>query len=122
MQLEIERNAGNFIRAYSDGVVHVGDRNFDRPVIITVDRIIDTWSPPLPPAMAIGDLSMVIDLAPEVIVLGTGASQQFPSPSLIAEVLRMGIGLEVMDTRAACRTYNILSSEYRRVVAALFTQ
>jgi uncharacterized protein len=64
-------------------------------------------------------LRVAIELAPEVIVLGTGPNQQFPSPGLIAEVLRMGIGMEVMDTRAACRTYNILASEYRRVVAAL---
>jgi uncharacterized protein len=119
MQLELERNSGNFIRAYSNGVVHVGDRSFERPVLISIDRIIDTWSPPSPPGMTIGDLSVAIELAPEVIVLGTGPNQQFPSPSLIAEVLRMGIGMEVMDTRAACRTYNILASEYRRVVAAL---
>jgi uncharacterized protein len=120
MQLELERNAGNFVRAYSDGVLHVGDRAFDRPVVISVDRIIDTWSPPSPEAMTIVDLALAIELSPEVIILGTGTQQRFPPATLFSEVLGRGIGLEVMDTRAACRTFNILASEYRRVVAALF--
>jgi uncharacterized protein len=119
MQLELERNSGNFVRAFSEGVLQVGDRVFDRPVLISIDRIIETWAPPSPPDMTLGDLAMAIELAPEVIVLGTGARQCFPPATLFSEVLGLGIGLEVMDTRAACRTYNILVSEYRRVVAAL---
>lgn len=122
MQLELERNSGNVVRAYSDGVLRVGDRKFDGPVIISIDRIIDTWSPPVPELMTIADLGLAIELSPEVIILGTGTRQRFPSATLVSEVLGRGIGLEVMDTRAACRTYNILAGEYRRVVAALLAR
>jgi uncharacterized protein len=119
MQLELERNSGNFVRAFSAGVLEIGERVFDRPVLISIDRIIENWTPPSPPDMTIRDLAMAIELDPEVIVLGTGTQQRFPAATLFSEVLGRGIGLEVMDTRAACRTYNILASEYRRVVAAL---
>lgn len=119
MQLEIERSSGNVVRAYSDGVLRIGDRTFDVPVIISIDRVIDTWSPPAPELMTATDLGPAIELSPEVIILGTGVRQRFPPASLMSEVLGRGIGLEIMDTRAACRTYNILAGEYRRVVAAL---
>ena len=66
------------------------------------------------------DLDAVFALQPEIVVLGSGARQRFPDTRLLAVILARGIGCEVMDTGAACRTYNVLVSESRRAVAALF--
>ena len=60
--------------------------------------------------------------SPEIVLLGTGATQRFPHPKLTAPLLRARVGLEVMDTRAACRTYNILVAEGRSVTAALIIE
>ena len=62
----------------------------------------------------------MLELEPEVILLGTGERQRFPPLALTTAILRLGIGIEVMNTAAACRTYNVLASELRRVAAALF--
>jgi uncharacterized protein len=64
-------------------------------------------------------LQAVLALEPQIILLGTGERQVFPAPAIAAAVQAAGIGLEVMDTRAACRTYNVLVQEGRRVAAAL---
>jgi uncharacterized protein len=61
----------------------------------------------------------VLALEPEVVLLGTGARQQFLHPSRLAPIYRAGVGVEIMTTAAACRTFNILVAEERRVVAAL---
>jgi uncharacterized protein len=65
------------------------------------------------------DFSFIAELKPEIVILGTGAKQRFPGPELGRALAASGAGVEVMDTRAACRTYNILASEGRKVVAAI---
>jgi uncharacterized protein len=64
-------------------------------------------------------LARTLALEPELVLLGTGARQIFPAPSFGAQFLRAGIGFEVMDTSAACRTFNVLVGEQRRVAAML---
>lgn len=65
---------------------------------------------------------MILEMQPEVVLIGTGHSLRFPEPHLLAPVIRQGLGYEVMDTQAACRTYNILANESRNVVAALLIE
>jgi uncharacterized protein len=60
-------------------------------------------------------------LKPEIVILGTGAAQRFPRRDLMRELAAAGVGVEIMDSRAACRTYNILATEGRKVVAAILT-
>ncbi len=72
--------------------------------------------------LAAADLAPLAALAPEVLILGTGKAFGFPHPSVLAPLHAAGIGVEVMDTRAACRTYNILLGEGRRVVAAIIVE
>ncbi len=120
MKLDLDKTGGNLIRSFSAGRVLVGDESFSRPVIVTTERIIADWRPPPPEQLALGDLQPVLELQPEVILLGTGSRQRFPTMVVTTAILRQGVGLEVMTTAAACRTYNVLASEYRRVVAALF--
>lgn len=120
MQLDRDSTSGNLVRGFAAGELLIGAEVFRRPVIVTIDRIIADWPVVDAAGLTLADLRPVIDLAPEVILIGTGIRQRFPPAGVTMEVLRMGIGIEVMDTAAACRTYNVLAAELRRVAAALF--
>ena len=86
----------------------------------SAERLIDDWRPQTLEELREEDLDAVFALQPEIVVLGSGSRQRFPETQLLAAILARGIGCEVMDTGAACRTYNVLVSESRRAVAALF--
>lgn len=88
-------------------------------VIVMRDRVIDPWRPAPVERLTIEDFSALLEQPPEVLLLGTGATQRMPPPALFAACAARGIGLEAMDNRAACRTYNLLLSEYRNVAAAI---
>lgn len=114
-------NAGdaNAIIGYTDTEVRLRGRAIAGAVIVTRDAVIESWRPPAIDALAIGDFDALLALAPEIVLLGTGARQCLPPPALYAEFAARGIGLEVMDNRAACRTYNVLLGEFRNVAVAL---
>jgi uncharacterized protein len=116
---ESDDSSGFLVQAYGPEGVHIGTRLYTTGLILAPRRIVEDWGPARLELMDNGHLQLLIDLHPEVIVLGTGRSQVFPAPAVYAGVLSRGIGFEVMDTGAACRTYNILMSEGRQVVAAL---
>lgn len=120
MKLERERGEGNLIRGLADGAILVGDERLGQPFILTIDEIIRDWQPPAVEDLSARDFEAILALEPEVILLGTGTRQRFPPAQTTTSILRRGVGIEVMDTPAACRTYNVLAGEYRRVAAALF--
>ena len=107
------------IRAYAPGQVTVNVEVLTRSLIVSPEQLIRDWPPQLYEEITAHHLHAATTLQPEVLLLGTGAHLRFPHPSLLAELHTQGIGVEVMDTAAACRTYNILVSEGRRVAAAL---
>ena len=107
------------IRGYGDGVITIGNQQFARSLILTRDSLIADWRPQHVAELLHDDFVPILEIRPEVLVLGTGKALTFPSPALTARLLQLGIGVEIMDTAAACRTYNILLSEQRNVVAAL---
>jgi uncharacterized protein len=111
--------AGNIIRACAAGQVTINDEVIVNSVIVTPDRIIRDWLPQTFGDLELRHIARLEELQPEIIVLGTGLHLRFPEPEFTAGFLSQGIGVEIMDTNAACRTYNILLSEGRRVVAAL---
>lgn len=114
-------NAGdaNAIIGCTGSEVRLRGRAIAGPVIVTRDAVLDDWRPPAVDRMSIGDFEAVLALKPEVVLLGTGARQQLAPPALLGEFAARGIGLEVMDNRAACRTYNVLLGEFREVAVAL---
>ncbi|CAG0942921.1 hypothetical protein GPROT2_01916 [Gammaproteobacteria bacterium] len=120
MKLDPDITGGHLVRGFTGNAILVGAESFSRPLILTVDRIIRDWDPPAVEQLADADFAAILALEPEVILLGTGARQRFPNPNVTTTILRQGIGIEIMNTAAACRTYNILAGEYRRVAAALF--
>jgi uncharacterized protein len=109
----------NAIVACTEQEVRLRDRSYRGSLIVTREAVLEDWRPPEPEALSLGDFGDLLALHPDVVLLGTGSRQRLPPPSLFAEFAARGIGLEVMDNRAACRTYNVLLGEFREVAVAL---
>jgi uncharacterized protein len=120
MQLTRDSNAVHYIRAWEPGRVWVADRWVTGNVIVGAERIIESWAAIAPSALTLADLAPALDLTPTILLLGTGPTSLLPDVELMAELGARSIGLEIMTTPAACRTFNVLLQEQRRVVAALF--
>ncbi len=111
--------SSNAIVAYAVGEIRMRDRVFHTSFIATRDAVIEDWKPAAVEQLTIDDFAPLLALSPEVVILGTGPRQRMPPPELFAAFASRGIGLEVMDTGAACRTYDLLLSELREVAIAL---
>jgi uncharacterized protein len=110
----------NVIRSYGSGEIKINDTVWKGPTLVAASTV-----EPGPAVVGAKDLkpedaAALLALKPELVLLGTGARQVFPDLAFGAEFLRAGIGFEVMDTGAACRTFNVLVAEQRAVVALLF--
>jgi uncharacterized protein len=114
-----DQSNGNTIHAYTDESVVVRGITFSSSLVIMPDRIISDWRPDCFQALDEADFTSLLELRPDLVVLGTGQQQRFPDPRLYRALIEAGIGIEIMTTPAACRTYNILTSEGRRVIGAL---
>ena len=108
----------NTVTAYGAGFVEINQIRYTTSLIITPDQV-EPWPVAGFEALQASDFERLRDLRSEVVLLGTGSRQHFPHPRLTRPLSDARIGLEVMDTQAACRTYNILMAESRKVVAAL---
>jgi uncharacterized protein len=108
----------NLITGYGETYVAVNGQRLATSVIVLPDRL-TPWEVRTHAALTPSALAALAALPMEILLLGTGARQHFPHPSLTQPLRDAGIGIEVMTTSAACRTYNILLSEDRRVAAAL---
>ena len=117
--VKTDHGQGNLIQAYGSEGFQIGGSTYRGGLVLTPRRIINPWGPTAVAALESRHMLSLIDLQPEVIVLGTGPTQVFPDPSLLRWLAERRIGIEVMDTGAACRTYNILMAEARQVVAGL---
>ena len=111
-------SARNTITGYGAGYVLVNGERHDENLIVLADRILP-WRAASFEALAAEDFLELAKLELEVVLLGTGATLRFPNPQVTRPLAEARIGFEVMDAQAACRTYNILASEERRVAAAL---
>lgn len=107
------------IRAYSGGTIIINDRSLERSCVVMPDRLLTDWPPQRMAELTADHLAVVADLAPELVLVGSGRQSRFPPRELLAPLLAKGIGCEVMDTAAACRSYAVLAAEGRRVAAAL---
>jgi uncharacterized protein len=112
------RSRLNTFTGYGDGYVLLNGERRDSSLLVLPERILP-WAAASFDALAEEHFAQIAELRPEVVLLGTGARLRFPHPRLTAPLANAGIGLEVMDAQAACRTYNILMAEERCVVAAL---
>jgi uncharacterized protein len=112
----------NVVGAYGPGAVRIGERTFTSSVVVTATTIIASWRPRSMAELDATDLEPVLALRPEVLLIGSGARQRFPEPALLRALYDSRLGFEIMDTAAACRTYNVLVAEGRDVAAALIVE
>lgn len=109
----------NAISGHGPGFVMVNSTRLETAAIVMPDKLISPWTVADPSAMDIADFAILLELKPELVLFGSGVSFRFPHPRIMAAFSQARIGFDVMDTPAACRTYNVLTSEGRIVAAAL---
>lgn len=123
MKFEREQADGkNTFTGYGEGYVEVNRRRHTQSLVVSGERLISDWPVASVAGLGADHMAALVELKPEIVLLGTGARFQFPEPALLAPLYKAGIGVEAMDTPAACRTYNILQGEGRNVIAALIVE
>lgn len=122
MQMHLEDDDSRFtVQAYSSGEsVTINGQHYNTPVIISPQTLIHPWRPTCADDLQAQDLNTIIELKPKIVLIGTGEHNQLLPYDCLASLHEARIGVECMDTGAACRTYSALSSEGRSVAAALF--
>lgn len=119
MILTRDYNHGDYeIRSYEPGELQVNDERFNESIVISSHHLL-IWEPQTLQDLKTSNFDVVLSLDPEIFLLGTGPTLIFPKNSLLENMMKAQIGVEVMSTSAACRTFNVLMSENRNVVAAL---
>jgi uncharacterized protein len=119
MLITREASNANLIRACERGRVQVNEQWFTGNLVVTADAIVSDWTVAALPRVTLEDLGPVLALGPELVILGSGHAPAPPDVELMAALAAHSIGLECMATPAACRTFNVLVHEGRRVAAAL---
>lgn len=121
MKFTPDRPRGNVIRSFSAGEIRLESQTLHSHAVISLDTII-AWEPPPVAELSFADFAPALELQPDIILFGTGLTQQFPSMHVMTEIMRAGVAIEVMHTDAACRTFNVLIGENRAAVAALLVE
>lgn len=109
----------NLFTGYGAGFLLVNGQRYENHLIVTPTQINTNWLVSSREDLSEQDLASVIKFAPQIVLIGTGNQFRFPAPASLKGLIAAKIGYEVMDTSAACRTYNILAQEGRNVAAAL---
>ena len=120
MQLTRDSSTQHLIRAWEPGRVRIAERWVAGNVIVSAEQILEGWTTATPTALTVEDLAPALAFTPTILLLGTGTDRFLPDVELMAALAQQRVGLEIMSTPAACRTFNVLLQEQRRVVAALF--
>lgn len=120
MKLHLATASGlNLFTGYGDGYVQVNGVRYEQSLVVAPDRLIENWDVAGIDGLTPAHFTVLAGLGAEIVLLGTGRRLRFPAPALQKQLLAAGIGLEVMDSNAACRTFNILTAEGRKVIAAI---
>jgi uncharacterized protein len=122
MKLHLAGNQGQqLFTGYGAGYVAVNNVRYEKSVLVTPSSVSD-WPVRKFEDLSAADFQFIATLKAEVVIFGTGPAQRFPRPELARALAASGVGIEVMDSKAACRTYNILAAEGRGVVAAILME
>ena len=120
MKLHSDSPSGlNTITGYGAGFIEINKIPYSHPVLVGPSGDIVQWSATSFEALDESHFAQIASQNPELLIFGSGAKQRFPRPELLKALIKAKIGFEVMDSQAACRTYNILVGEGRQVMAAL---
>ncbi|MDB5865476.1 MAG: hypothetical protein JWO70_3282, partial [Betaproteobacteria bacterium] len=99
--------------------VAINNARYEHPVLVFPEGEVEPWDASSLDALTRAHFEALLERGPELVLLGTGATLRFPRPELTRVLATAGMGFEAMDTKAACRTFNILMAEGRRVIAAI---
>ena len=120
MSLTLDDNHAQYqIRAFQPGSIQINDQIYHASVIVSPSKLITDWTPQTINELKNEHLKVIMEIHPTILLIGTGKSLQFPPIDCYGDLINAGIGVEIMDTGAACRTYTILTAEDRNVIAAL---
>ena len=120
MKFQPDQLAGTNVITRHDGAsLWVGPMRFGHSLLVPWQGPVQRWAPARPEDLSPADFEAVLALGPELVIFGSGARQKFVPAALMRALIERGIGVETMDTAAACRTYNVLVAEGRSAVAAL---
>jgi len=122
LKFHLQTSEANVVTGSGPGWIRVGTVEYRGNVVLLSDNVVEGWTAAGFDALTEQDFAGLLAYKPEIVLLGTGATQRFPHPRLLAPLTAERIGVEVMDTRAACRTFNILVAEGRRAAAALILE
>lgn len=114
-----DANTTYLIRSYQAGIININDQAYSHSLIVSRQHLLPDWSIATLEAIDDTSLAPIIALQPEVVILGCGDNLCFPNNEQLASMINLNIGYEIMTTDAACRTFNVLCSEGRNVVAGL---
>lgn len=107
------------ISGYGSGYILINGQRYENNLIVTANTVLPNWEASFETDLEESNLVPAIELAPQILLIGSGARIRFPKPAVLRGLIAAKIGYEIMDTHAACRTYNILLEEGRNVAAAL---
>jgi uncharacterized protein len=120
LKLHLDRSDVRYrITAYREGQVTVNEEVLTRSFVLGADQLLRDWAPASVGELGAAHLAPLAAFEPELVIIGSGRRQEIPAPDVLAPLLSAGIGVEVMDTGAACRTYSVLAGEGRRVALAV---
>ncbi len=120
MKFQPDTIAGvNLVTRQEPGRVWVGATLFQHSLLVPWQGAVLPWAAATPEDLTAAHFEQLAALQPELVIFGSGARLRFVAPALLQSLMALRIGVETMDTPAACRTYNVLVSEHRRVLAAL---
>jgi len=120
MKMALDNPSGvNAIRRYDAGRVQIREHYYTSSLIVLPEELITGWEARSSDQLRAAHLEPILARRPEVLILGTGEAQVFPDPAIFTALMDLGVGFEVMDNAAACRTYNVLLAEDRRAALAL---
>lgn len=121
MEFILTPGSGTYtIEGYDHQGIRINGKLYQSPLFIMPDCLVNPWGPKDIQSLSSHDFEMMLSYKPQVVLLGTGPKLYFPAKKLYEPLIKNKIGIEIMDTPAACRTYAVLASEGRRVAAALF--
>jgi len=116
------QGADNLVTAYDSDYIAVNGRVLTRSLLLMPARLDEQWGPASFAALTLAHIESLAAISSDVVLLGTGRRQRFPPTALLRPLIEAGRGFEIMDTAAACRTYNILVGEGRLPLAALIIE
>lgn len=119
IHLQDESGSVNLIRSHDRGEVVIGETRFAASLAVSPDKLISEWTLAAGHELSSADIGVLLELEPELVLIGTGETQHFPAGECLRPLIDHRVGYEIMTTAAACRTYNVLVAEGRAVVAGL---